>query len=202
MLLPPKYCPSCAAEHVHTALRCLDCDVPLELHPPGHPGSAAAPERSLPPAEQLPCLVRGDPFRIERLALYLQEAGLSSRVDSYPPGRQLGSGGMLSFGGDTQVGIYVHPDEREQGMRLIEEYDAGRMPEPEASEVEGCPACGGALSTDASSCSSCGLEFPVERFECTVCRAAVPDEATTCPGCGATIDGESLHAEGRENHGE
>jgi ribosomal protein L40E len=148
--------------------------------------------------------VRGEPWRIERLALYLQEAGLSSRVDSYPPGRQLGSGGLLSFGGGTQVGIYVHPDEREQGMRLIEEYDAGHMPEPEpaGSEMEGCPACGGELVPDASSCSSCGLEFPVERFECTICRAAVPDDATTCPGCGETIDRESLQLEGRDNHGE
>jgi RNA polymerase subunit RPABC4/transcription elongation factor Spt4 len=148
--------------------------------------------------------LRGDPWRIERVALYLQEAGLSSCVDSYPPGRRLGSGGLLSFGGDSQVGIYVHPDEREQGMRLIEEYDAGRMPEPEPaeSEAEGCPACGGELVPDGSSCSSCGLEFPVERFECVNCRAAVPDDATTCPECGVTIDHASLHAEGRENHGE
>ena len=41
--LPPKICPQCGEEYVHTVQRCVDCDVPLGLDAPAE---APAPSGS------------------------------------------------------------------------------------------------------------------------------------------------------------
>src|SRR5262249_58569831 len=83
MNLPFKVCPECGVEHVHSALVCSDCQVALVL---ASEVGEAAPAAPLPAVSELARLAVGSPWEMERLALELQQAGISSRVDAPSPG--------------------------------------------------------------------------------------------------------------------
>lgn len=193
MTLPFKVCPECGAEHVHTALVCEDCNVGLEIAPigTGEP-LATAP---LPPASELTRVAAGGAWEMERLALALQEAGLSSRIDSVPPAqpssRHVAAAARRgSSGSGARLGLYVLPVDEEPARRVIQSVllqdGVGDVsPGTERDTLEACPACGAPISGVSSACSDCGLEFvPVEDV-CSRCGAVLTGDATVCQSCGA-----------------
>jgi len=169
--LPFKVCPECGVEHVHSALVCSDCNVALELAPA--PGAEPAAPAPLPPASELAQVATGGPWEMERLALALQEAGLSSRIDTAPAGQPLSqpvarAAPRGSAGGAGRLALYVLPAEALPALAVIRELllqgdPAAGGPQREGDPLDACPACGAALSPVAAECSDCGLEFaPVE----------------------------------------
>ena len=191
MTLPFKVCPECGVEHVHTALVCADCNVALEIAP----AETAEAPTTLPPAAELTRVAAGDPWEMERLALQLQEAGISSRIDTIPPGQAISrhvanapARGASASG--ARLALYVLPAEEEPARRvlrgnLLQDGSGGAARAQEGVSLEACPACGAPISAIESECSDCGLEFvPVEDL-CSSCGAVLAAEATACPGCGA-----------------
>ena len=91
--LPPKICPRCGEEYVHTAQVCVECDVPLGFDAP----PAEAPRDELPPAEDLVAIRNAEVSWIDGLAHALADAGIPSRVelprreDSTVQGRRMGA---------------------------------------------------------------------------------------------------------------
>jgi ribosomal protein L40E len=155
--LPPKICPRCGEEYVHTMQRCRDCDVPL--------GSEAPVDEvvlELPPAEQLIPLRNAEVPWIEGLAHALAEAGIPCRVEL--PRREdqtVQSRGM----GAIRCNIYVRPEDAAAAARIDAEFARTQVPDlPDAEagewgEVEACPGCGTELGADATECAECGLSF-------------------------------------------
>ena len=200
MALPFKVCPDCGAEHVHTAVVCADCDVALEIAPIGAgelPATAA-----LPPASELARVAAGGPWELERLALELQQAGISSRIESLTPAqpssRQVAAAATRgSSGSGARLALYVLPEDADPAGRVIQgilhpDAASGVQPAGEQGALEACPACGAPISGVAAACSDCGLEFvPVEEV-CSSCGAVLPAEATVCQGCGASTSREGV----------
>jgi hypothetical protein len=155
--LPPKICPRCGEEYIHTVQRCSDCDVPL-----GFEGPVQAPALDLPPTEELVALRNAEVTWIEGLAHALEEAGIPSRVelprteDNTVQGRGLGA---------IRCTIFVRPEDGAAATRIDAEFARTQVPDlpvenaGEWGESEGCPACGAALAGDATECPECGLAF-------------------------------------------
>lgn len=155
--LPPKICPRCGEEYVHTMQRCSDCDVAL-----GSDAPVDAPILELPPAEQLIPLRNAEVSWIEGLAHALAEAGIPSRVEL--PRREdqtVQSRGM----GAIRCNLYVRPEDAKAAAGVDAEFARTQVPDlPDAQagewgESETCPGCGSELAADASECPECGLSF-------------------------------------------
>lgn len=192
MNLPFKVCPECGAEHVSTALVCADCNVTLEI---AATETAQPPNAALPPASELARLATGSPWEMERLALLLQEAGMSSRVDTMPSERAISrhvsnAAPRGSSRSGARLALYVLPAEVEAAGRviqgvLLQDSPGGAAPAREGASLEACPACGAPISAVASACPDCGLGFvPIEDL-CSSCGAVLIADATACPSCGA-----------------
>jgi hypothetical protein len=161
-----KYCPQCGVPHQAWATRCADCDCALSYERPVRRDPVRPAE--LPPARELACLRTGDPWHVRELAEALQEAGISCRIDSFPPEAPLTGPGLSARGrgapeGATKLGVYVAHADAAAGQRIERELLASRMagaPEGAASDADGCPACGSPLAPTATECPECGLEFP------------------------------------------
>jgi ribosomal protein L40E len=154
--LPPKICPECGEEYVHTVQRCRDCDVPL-----GHDAPIAAPVLDLPPSEELVAVRNAEVPWIEGLANALAAEGIPSRVEL--PRREdksVQSRGM----GAIRCNIFVRSQDAEEAARIDAAFARTQVPDmPEAEstwgEAEVCPGCGTALAADATECAECGLSF-------------------------------------------
>jgi hypothetical protein len=157
MQLPPKICPSCGEEYVHSVQTCPDCEVPLDGDAP-----APAPAFELPPAEQLVALRNAEVPWIEGLAEALTAAGIPSRVelmrreDDSVQSRGLGA---------IRCTIYVRPEDGAEATRVDAEFARTQVPDlphdeaGEWGESDACPGCGTALASDAVECPECGLAF-------------------------------------------
>ena len=192
-----KICPRCGGEFQRWVERCPDCDVDLELGEPGAPPRRAAEE--LPPARELACVRVGNPWQLREFATFLQERGLSCRIDSHPPDRPLSGGDPLRRGGlfggaGTKLGLYVRPDDLDESRELYTEFvggGGGAEFEAEGGAGEGaCPACGEPVADDAATCASCGLAFQEAPLECGQCGAPVGPEDERCPSCDAPVHDE------------
>jgi len=154
--LPPKICPQCGEEYVHTVQRCVDCDVPLGADAP-----AETPVLELPPSEELVAVRNAEVPWIEGLAHALAAAGIPSRVEL--PRREdqsVQSRGM----GAIRCNLFVRPEDTEAAARIDATFARTQVPDlPEAEsswgEAEACPGCGTELAADAIECSECGLSF-------------------------------------------
>ena len=195
--LPFKVCPECGAEHVHTALICVDCNVGLEIAPTE--AAEPPPTAAFPPASELTRVAVGSPWEMERLALQLQEANLSSRIDPVSPAEldaTRRARGAAARGSGARLALYVLPEDAEsargliQGL-LLQEAPGATAEAREGAALEACPACGAPISATASACSDCGLEFVAVEEACSACGAALPPGATACPSCGAESTGGS-----------
>lgn len=153
MALPPKICPECGEEYVHSAESCFHCDVPLVLEG----------ELSDAPAEELASSSELVPVRVASagwaLALSgrLVEAGIAHRVEE-------ASGDPPRSPGRAQpYAVLVRPEDAERARAIDAEQMQREIPDlPEgwdaaAADAEGCPACGAALEADAAECPDCGL---------------------------------------------
>ena len=108
--LPPKICPRCGEEYVHTMQRCADCDVPL-----GSEAPVAEPAFEMPPVEQLVALRNAEVAWIEGLAHALADAGIPSRVEL--PRREdqsVQSRGM----GAIRCNLFVRPEDGKAATRV------------------------------------------------------------------------------------
>ncbi len=189
MMLTVKICPSCRAEYQPVAERCSDCDVGL-VHP--EPATSAL----LPPARDLSALVRCDPWEATRIAQALQEAGIPSRIDSYPPGEAISAGDFV-YGGrggrDVEVCVYVTEADRVRADAVLDRFRARTLPDaPDsdlaAGESEHCPACGSAIPEAGTACADCGLGLPDVEYECNRCGAEVTSADARCPQCGVHFE--------------
>lgn len=162
-----KICLRCGQEYQRWISVCADCGGPLDL---ATETLERAPEvRSLPPASDLALLKVQGPWYLQELAELLQSHGISSRIDSDPPGAPIEGPAVASrdgFSGHaTYLGIYVQPADLEAAKGIASSFEAARLPDLLETEPEhdpsACPACGEPLAHAlAPSCSSCGLEFP------------------------------------------
>ena len=143
--------------------------------------------------ESLRCVKIGDPWRVREVAEALESAGISCRIDTYPPGAgvQPHRGGR-GAGGATQMGVYVAPADHARAHEIAVEHERGRMPEAESEEElwdgdeNSCPGCGTSLPPTSESCAECGLEFP-STVACARCGGVVDADSEACAVCGAPL---------------
>jgi hypothetical protein len=156
-MLPPKLCPECGEEYVHTVLRCPDCDVPL-----GSDGPTAPPAFELPPAEQLVALRNAEVSWIDGLAHALADAGIPSRVElpRTEDTKSVQSRGL----GNVRCTIFVRREDVEEAARIDAEFARTQVPDlptdsAQYEESDACPGCGTPAPVGATECSECGLAF-------------------------------------------
>lgn len=158
MALPPKVCPECESEYMHTATSCVHCNVEL-VH---FEERVAAPANELPPASELSLVRAAGMGWVLSLSGRLVEAEIPHRVDPLEE-RDEGSGTPPG-----PYGVYV----RERDLDAARRVDAAHIAHeiPDAHEASGhsvaedaCPACGDPISESDAECAGCGLAFgPVE----------------------------------------
>ena len=161
-----KVCPDGHGEFQNWVERCPDCGATLQL---AKDGAAPPPPRAaneLPPAHELRCIERGDPRALHEIAAQLQDAGLSCRIEPYPPDQPIRLSGPRGSGVTTTFGLYVRPADADEATRLRTEQLRRSLPEAAGhalaagTELSDCPACGEPLAEGARACDACGLEFP------------------------------------------
>ena len=155
MTLPPRRCPECAEEYVHTVLVCAECGVTLVLA--GEP----IPIRELPPASELVRVRTASVSWARSFSDLLAEAGIAHRVELEGEAVRAAAGPA-----DAQLcSVFVRPEDREQAARLDAQHLRSQIPDvPEdfaggAIEDDRCPACGEPADLAAPECASCGLAF-------------------------------------------
>jgi hypothetical protein len=138
----------------------------------------------------LVCIRVGDPWRVREIAEALENAGVTCRIDTYPPGADVAPQRRgRGAGTATEMGVYVADADAQAAAQIADEHERSRMPEVETEQPEWegdpgrCPGCGTALEPAAASCAECGLEFP-PIVECRWCGSLCEGEAATCIACG------------------
>jgi hypothetical protein len=155
MTLPPKRCPECGEEYVHSVLVCAECGVTLVLA--GEP----IPVRELPPASDLLRLRTATLAWAYSFSDLLAEAGIPHRIEPEEGPARAPSGSP----GEQRCSVFVRPEDREQAARLDAQHLRSQIPDvPEdfaagAIEEDHCPACGEPADLAAPECASCGLAF-------------------------------------------
>lgn len=159
MALPPKVCPACESEYLHSAIVCAHCEVAL-VHP-DELAAAPAPE-DLPPAADLSLLRAAGAAWALRLSERLVEEEIPHRLEPLAVGeaeRDVSAG---------PYGVYVREADLPAARRVDAAHLAREMPdagalEPGAFDEDACPACGDPLSPGDAECGGCGLALgPVE----------------------------------------
>jgi hypothetical protein len=156
MPLPPKLCPECGEEYVHSAVRCVHCDVDL-VHAEEMPERDVGAE--LPPPAELTAIRVASAGWALALSERLVEAGIPHRIEEVA--EETGDAGSRAAG---PYGVYVRAADAARARALDGEQLAREIPDlPEdweaAPEGEGCPACGAALPEAAAECPDCGLSL-------------------------------------------
>jgi hypothetical protein len=153
MPLPPKHCPECREEFVHSVAVCPDCGVALvlELEP--------APAHVLPPASALRRVRTATASWARSFSERLSAAGIAHRIEAEPPP----PAGERAAREERLLSVYVEPERLEAAARLDQEHLRAQIPDvPEdvAPPAEDhCPACDEPADLDAPECASCGLAF-------------------------------------------
>ena len=125
MALPPKLCPECEAEYVHTATRCAHCDVELvhadEL--------VSAQAKDLPPASELSLVRAAGMGWVLALSERLVETGIPHRVDPLEE-RDTGKGEPPG-----PYGVYVLERDLEPARRIDAEHIAREIPDADGGPI-------------------------------------------------------------------
>lgn len=163
--MPPKYCPDCRDEYIHSATVCADCDVPLVFA--GELGADGSDE--LPPISELVCIRASSVGWAKALSEKLAEAGIPHRIQA--AGAEDGEGGQQRPGENLPYGVYVLEEDVEDAAEIDLEHTNSEIPDiPEdfASALSDgddptCPACGDLIDATTDECPGCGLAiFPSE----------------------------------------
>lgn len=154
-----RVCPKCGGEFVSTVEVCFDCGAPLEtrladaeVDPAAAELAAAAPgEDSGPPPGWTPIQTADLDWALE-LKQRLAGAGIAARLAQDCASCR------------PTLDVYVAPSELDAANRVAQELYVEKVPEAAADAhiagaADRCPACGAALSPQASSCPDCGLVF-------------------------------------------
>lgn len=165
-----RYCHACHAQLPDDARRCLHCggrpsDAPPDA-PPSPDAGAGAPAADTEPAEPDAredaehLLARREPRNAPPLLEALRAAGVAFRV--------VGEGGTDhvqavhgSGGRYAAIEVYVASEDRPAAEAVVRDELgtlAGAL-SGSGTESDRCPACGYALTGDASACPDCGLVF-------------------------------------------
>jgi hypothetical protein len=158
MALPPKVCPECESEYMHTVTSCVHCDV--ELVP--FEELVAAPASELPPSSELSLVRAAGMGWVVSLSERLVEAAIPHRVDPLEK-RDEGSGNPPG-----PYGVYVRERDLDAAQRIDAAHIAHEIPDAHEASVhavaeDACPACGDPISESDAECAGCGLAFgPVE----------------------------------------
>jgi len=155
---PPKVCPECGEEYLHTASVCVHCDVPLVLE-----GDRPAPHvaEELPPASELVCVRAASVGWAMSLSEHLVEAGIPHRIQATESEEDDGS--RRKPGQNLPYGVFVLAEHAETAAQIDLAHTGRQIPDiPEdfgQSEIsaDNCPACGEAISPTATECAECGL---------------------------------------------
>jgi hypothetical protein len=155
--LPPKLCPECGEEYLHTAERCVHCDVALVQ--PDQVETTETPD--LPPIGELTCVRAASVGWATSLSDRLREAGIPHRIEA------VGGEGMGSAqrpGHQVPYGVYVQNEDFAAAAEIDRIHMASQIPDipddfEEGAELgdDACPACGEPLPPDAPECAGCGL---------------------------------------------
>jgi len=144
--------------------------------------------------EALRCVRVGDPWRVREIAEALENAGITCRVDTHPPGGAVAPLRTRRAAGEaTQLGVYVAPGDLAAALAAASEHERSRMPEVEGEgpawdgDPGSCPGCGTALPPASEACAECGLEFPAA-IACARCGGVVDPAAEACAVCGAPLE--------------
>ena len=156
MALPPKVCPDCGEEYVHSALTCVHCEVAL-VHEEEVPTAGA---QDLPPVGELtPIRVASAGWALALSELLVAE-GIAHRVDVVS--EDAAAAGRRAAG-PGPYGVYVLEADVARARAIDAEHLEREIPdlpddwEDAAVEGEGCPACGACVAEDAAECPDCGL---------------------------------------------
>ena len=158
MQLPPKICPECGEEYLHSASVCIHCDV--SLLPEGEQ-PARLQREELPPISELICVRASSVGWARSLSERLVEAGIPHRIEAASSDADDGSrrhpGRILPYG------VYVYPEDEAEASRIDRAHTEHQIPDipedfdPSAVSEDSCPACGESILAAESECPGCGL---------------------------------------------
>lgn len=158
VILPPKVCPECREEYLHSAERCVHCDVALVL-----PDDAEEAASTLPPAAELHCVRAASVGWAMALSDRLREAGIAHRIQAVGDDSD-GDGSARRPGQNLPYGVYVLEADLRAATEIDTSHMSSQIPDlPEGFEIDrgevddACPACGDPVDVDAAECPGCGL---------------------------------------------
>jgi len=159
--MPPKFCPECRDEFVHSATICVGCDVPLVLE--GELGADRGEE--LPPISELVCIRASAVGWARALSEKLAEAGIPHRIQAAGADDGEGEGEQQKPGENLPYGVYVLDEDVEEATKIDLEHTNSEIPDiPEGFEGaqsdvadDACPACGDPIVPTTDECPGCGL---------------------------------------------
>lgn len=159
MAKPPKFCPECREEYLHTATVCAECDVALVLEDDLGDGDEDDGEGGLPPVSELVCIRASAVGWAMALSERLSDAGIPHRVQAATDDDE---GSRNQPGRNLPFGVFVLPDDEDLARRIDEEHMASEIPDLPDPDADGfgddcCPACGEPVAADADECAGCGL---------------------------------------------
>jgi len=158
MIMPPKICPECGEEYVHTASICIHCDVALVLEGDVPVGSAS---EALPPASELICVRAASVGWAMSLSEHLLEAGIPHRIQAATSEDDEGS--ERKPGHNLPYGVFVRAEHEAAAAQIDRAHTGAQIPDiPEdfgQTEIsaDDCPACGESILPTATECPGCGL---------------------------------------------
>ena len=155
MALPPKHCPECGEEYVHSVSRCAACGVALVL------ASEPISVRELPPASALQRVRMATLSWSRSFSEQLAAAGIGHRVELEPDP----DGSILATRGERLCSVFVREEDLAEAARLDAVHLRSQIPDvpegfdPAAPGDDRCPACGEPADLAAPECADCGLAF-------------------------------------------
>ena len=160
MVKPPKFCPECRDEYIHSATVCADCDVPLVFE--GELGAAEG-TGELPPISELECIRASSVGWAKALSEKLAEAGIPHRIQA--AGVEDGEGDRQRPGQNLPYGVFVMEEDVEAATEIDLEHTNSEIPDiPRGFDIEvtegaadACPACGDPIDLKTDECPGCGL---------------------------------------------
>jgi hypothetical protein len=160
VMLPPRRCPECGEEYLHSVAVCPDCGVALVLE--GESISAPpAPVDELPPASDLRRVRTATVGWARSFSDLLGEMGVPHRVELEDDSVR-----VAGIPADEQLcSVFVRPEDGERAAQLDSQLLRSQIPDvpedfvPSYGEDGQCPACGEPADLAAAECGSCGLAF-------------------------------------------